>query len=133
MRNVAYRIVQADVIIFLDVPLRVCLYRIFKRALFGFGNIRDTSAPECPERFPDREFLTYVWNFNRKHKPVIQQLLQQYEAHDGLKTIVSREITPKLSILRSNFGGQTCEALCEVRSATANKDNFILKLLFPHN
>ena len=79
MRNLAYRIAKADVVIFLDVPLWVCLYRIFRRACTGFGTIRDTSAPGCPERFPDREFLSYVWNFNSRHRPVIEQLLHQYK------------------------------------------------------
>lgn len=79
MRNLAYRVAKADIIIFLDVPLRTCLYRIFKRAFTGFGTIRDTSAPGCPERLPNREFLTYVWNFNRKHKPLIRTILEQYK------------------------------------------------------
>ena len=79
MRNLAYRVERAEVIIFLDVPLWVCLYRIFQRAWTEFGTIRDTSAPGCPERFPDREFLAYVWNFNCKHKPVVEQLLRQYK------------------------------------------------------
>lgn len=87
MRNLPYRIAKADVVIFLDVPLRICLYRIFKRAFTGLGTIRDTSAPGCPERFPDREFVAYVWNFNRKHKPVIEALLEQYKGQKKIFVI----------------------------------------------
>lgn len=79
-----YRINQADVIIFLDVPLYICLYRIFKRALFNFGKVFFSSAPGCPEKFPDYEFLQYVWNFNKKQKPAVQELLQH---HKGQKKI----------------------------------------------
>jgi len=79
-----YRLKQAEVIIFLDVPLYVCLYRIFKRALLNFGKVVYSSAPGCPERMPDREFLRYVWNFNKKQKTEIEQLLRD---HNGKKKI----------------------------------------------
>ena len=74
-----YRINKADVIIFLDVPLYVCLYRIFKRAIFNFGKVRFSSAPGCEERWPDHEFLTYVWNFNKKQKPAVLDLFKKYQ------------------------------------------------------
>lgn len=78
-RNFAYRAAQADVIIFLDIPIWRCLYRIFKRAVTGYGKIRDTSATGCPERIPDREFLWYVLQFNRKHRPAIMALCERYK------------------------------------------------------
>ncbi len=74
-----YRAERADVIIFLDILLWLCLCRIFKRAITCFGQMGDSSAKGCPERMPDREFLSYVWNFNRKSKPVIKVLLQKYK------------------------------------------------------
>jgi len=85
-RHFDYRAEKADVIIFLDIPLWLCLYRIFKRAFTGYGTIRDSSAQGCPERMPDREFLSYVWSFNRKHKPIIQDLLEKHK--DQKKTFV---------------------------------------------
>ena len=75
----SYRLAKADVIIFLDVPLYICLYRIFKRAFLNFGKVFFSSALGCPERFPDREFLTYVWNFNSKQKPEVKALLKTYK------------------------------------------------------
>lgn len=96
MRNLAYRVAKADVIIFLDIPLRTCLYRIFKRAFTGFGAIRDTSAPGCHERFPDHEFLSYVWNFNRKHRPVIMKLLEQYKDQKKIFVIKSSKDIDKI-------------------------------------
>jgi adenylate kinase family enzyme len=79
-----HRIKQADIIIFLDIPLYVCLYRIFKRAFWNFGKVCFSSAPGCPERIPDYEFLKYVWNFNKKQKPEIEALLRH---HKGQKKI----------------------------------------------
>jgi adenylate kinase family enzyme len=89
-RHFDYRAEKADIIIFLDVSLWRCLYRIFKRACTGYGQLRDTSAPGCPERMPDREFISYVLSFNRKHKPMIQALCKQYQA------------TKKIFIVRNN-------------------------------
>lgn len=79
IRHLEYRIERADIIIFLDIPLYVCLYRIFKRAFTNFGKVFFSSAPGCPERFPDREFLTYVWHFNKRQKPEVREMLEWYE------------------------------------------------------
>ncbi len=78
-RHFEYRLQKADVIIFLDTPLYVCLYRIFKRAFFNFGKVFFSSAPGCVERWPDHEFLKYVWNFNKKQKPEVMALLEKYK------------------------------------------------------
>lgn len=79
VRHFDYRAEKANTIIFLDIPLWLCLYRIFKRAITCYGKIRDSSAKDCPERMPSREFLNYVWNFNRKHKPIVESLLEKYK------------------------------------------------------
>lgn len=79
VRHFDYRAEKADVIIFLDIPLWLCLYRIFKRAITCYGKVRDSSAKDCPERMPSWEFLSYVWNFNRKHKPIVESLLEKYK------------------------------------------------------
>lgn len=79
VRLFEYRAKQADVIIFLDIPLYVCLYRIFKRALLNFGKECFSSAPGCPERLPDWEFLKYVLCFNKKYKPEVEKLLHYYK------------------------------------------------------
>lgn len=70
-----YRLERATIIIFIDVPLYICLYRIFKRAFLNFDKVIFSSAPGYPERIPDKEFLTYVWNFHRKQKSYVQSLL----------------------------------------------------------
>jgi adenylate kinase family enzyme len=74
-----YRIQKADVIIFLDAPLYLCFYRIFKRAVTHFGKVYFSSAKGCPERGPSLKFLKYVWNFNSQKKPALEQLLQKYK------------------------------------------------------
>ena len=78
-RLLEYRIQKADIITFLDVPTYLCLYRIFKRAFICYGKVYFSSAPGCPERGPDREFLKYIWNFNTIKKPEIQTILNKYK------------------------------------------------------
>ena len=47
----------------------------WQRPTTSFGTVRASSAEGCPERIPDREFLRYVWNFNRKNKPEIEAIV----------------------------------------------------------
>jgi len=78
-RHFDYRTQKADVIIFLDIPFWLCLYRFFKRSITGYGQERDSSAKGCPERMPDWNILSYMWNFNKNRKPGIEVLLQKYK------------------------------------------------------
>lgn len=74
-----YRAAKADVIVFLDIPLYKCIYRIFKRSFFNYGKVRNTSPAGCPEKLPDIEFIKYVLSFNFKYKPVIKKELAKYK------------------------------------------------------
>lgn len=78
-RLFGHRIEKADIVIFLDIPTYRCLYRIFKRMFTHFGTVYFSSAQGCPERGPSLKFLTFVWNFNRERKPIIQDLLHKYK------------------------------------------------------
>lgn len=72
-----YRAEKADIIIFLDASLWLCLYRICKRALTCYGTIKKAAPKGCPERIPSWEFLSYIWNFNHKNKPMIESILEK--------------------------------------------------------
>ncbi len=74
-----YRAEKADIIIFLDYPTYLCLYRVFKRALTHFGKVFFSSAPGCYERYPDLTLLRYIWNFNSEKKPAIEALLKKFQ------------------------------------------------------
>lgn len=78
---------QADIIIFLDVSLYICLYRIFKRAFLNFGKVGFSSAAECPEKIPDWEFLKYVLFFNKRYKPEVKKILKYYEGQKKIFVI----------------------------------------------
>jgi adenylate kinase family enzyme len=69
------RIEACDTVIFLDFPPRICLWRLIKRVL----QYRDMSRPDmatgCQERF-NLKFLFWVYNYQKRTKPKIVELLQ---------------------------------------------------------
>lgn len=66
------RLEACDTVIYLDLPLRICLWRVLKRSLFR--QTRPDMADGCVERF-DLAFYRYVLNFPRDHRPRIEKLL----------------------------------------------------------
>ncbi len=78
LRLFHYRIRQADIVIFLDIPTYRCLYRVIKRALINYGKVRPTSAPGCHERGPDRKFLKFMLSFNATRKQYAVSLMDFY-------------------------------------------------------
>lgn len=65
------RVPRAQLVIWVRMPRWLCLWGICKRALFHFGRTRPDMAPGCLERVPDREFLTYIWTFEKRFAPMV--------------------------------------------------------------
>lgn len=80
LRVMEYRIQRADVIIFLDLPRYVCIWRIFKRTIQNYGKETPSSAKGCPERFNGEflKFLKWVWDFKNKYPAKIREILTRY-------------------------------------------------------
>jgi adenylate kinase family enzyme len=72
----ALRFNRADTIIWIDLPVRLCLWRAFARMLFSFGRTRADLSPGCPERF-DLAFYAYIWNWNRVTRPKMARALAE--------------------------------------------------------
>lgn len=73
------RMPRADTVIFLDQPTWRCLWRVLKRTIRFYGEVRPGSAPGCRERF-DAHFLGYVWRYNDTRRPGILKTLSEQEA-----------------------------------------------------
>jgi adenylate kinase family enzyme len=58
------RLERADTVVYLDYPIRLCLWRALRRAWRYRGASRPDMAPGCPERF-DPAFLLYILTFRR--------------------------------------------------------------------
>lgn len=71
------RMRACDTVVFLDIPRRICLYRILKRAVVYSGKTRPDMAEGCNERF-DWEFVQWVWNYPNRARPRIQSLLERF-------------------------------------------------------
>lgn len=78
-RTLAERLKRADTVFFLAYSRSRCLWQIFRRLREFRGRTRPDLADGCPERI-DREFLRFVWGFNRRVLPEIRQLLEQRPA-----------------------------------------------------
>jgi len=67
---------RADTIIWIELPIRLCLWRAFARMLFSFGRTRADLSPGCPERF-DLGFYAYIWNWNRVTRPKMARAIAE--------------------------------------------------------
>ncbi|MET7243428.1 AAA family ATPase [Methylobacterium sp. EM32] len=65
------RLPRTDLAIWLRLPRLTCLTGVIRRGFVHRGRTRPDMAPGCPERLPDRDFLSYVWNFERDTVPAI--------------------------------------------------------------
>jgi adenylate kinase family enzyme len=76
---------RADMIILLDVPRRICLWRALWRTLrLGFRT-RPEMPPHCPEIKILPQLLRVIWEFPRATKP---ELLEKMEQARGRAHIV---------------------------------------------
>ncbi|PAX08528.1 adenylate kinase [Sphingomonas lenta] len=66
--GLARRAARADVIIWLDLPTGLCVWRVLKRVALARGRVRSDMGPGCPERL-DWTFLHYVATFRRVQRP----------------------------------------------------------------
>lgn len=72
------RLTAADTIVWLDFKRYICLWRVFQRYLQYQGKVRPDMAAGCAERW-NWEFMQYVWNFPKLHRPKIVDKLTEYQ------------------------------------------------------
>jgi adenylate kinase family enzyme len=72
------RIPRADTIVWLHRSRAVCYWRIFRRVMAGYGQVRPDMAPGCPERF-DWEFIRHIWRFPRLYRPRMVAALNRHQ------------------------------------------------------
>lgn len=72
------RLPHADLVLWVRVPRRVALWGLAKRVARNYGRVRFGMAKGCPERLPDLEFLSYIWNFERRYTP---RFIEEIDRH----------------------------------------------------
>jgi adenylate kinase family enzyme len=78
-RHLPERIEHCDAVIFLDMPRSVCLWHVIKRSIFNHGQVMQGNPHGCEQNIFSLkfvEFLSWIWNFNKKHRATILQTLQ---------------------------------------------------------
>lgn len=102
-RTLEYRFLAADCIIFLDIPQRICLWRVIKRAIKYFGIVRPSAAVGCSEKL-DLEFLKWIWSFPKKSRRYILNLIEEYQDDKQIHVINSTKNEQKvINQILSNF------------------------------
>lgn len=99
------RLAACDTVVFLDLPRAVCVWRVLKRALKYRGGSRPDMAEGCREKL-NLEFLLWIWNYPKRTRPKIVELL---ERHSEDKRIVRLHSDAQVERF---FGGLSvaCEA-----------------------
>lgn len=69
---------RADTVIYLDFPIRLCLWRLVKRIISNRGQSRPDMPEGCPERF-DPAFFWYVMNWNTGPRVRTEAMLAGYK------------------------------------------------------
>ena len=85
------RVPRADLIIWLRLPRLTALLGVSRRVLKNYGKVRVAMADGCPEPFPDIEFLSYIWNFERKSAPAFVAQIDRYGPNVPVTVLRSRK------------------------------------------
>lgn len=78
---------NADTIIYLELPLFVCLYRIFKRWLLHIGKTRPDMGKGCKEKL-DYKFLKFICTTYYPRKKKMKSRLQAFIGMGPQKNII---------------------------------------------
>lgn len=82
------RFARADTVIWIELPIWLCLWRAFARMALAFGVSRPDLAPGCPERF-DLAFYGYILAWNRRIRPKMARALATHAPRARLIRLAS--------------------------------------------
>lgn len=89
-RTLDIRIERADVIVFLDMPRWLCMYRIVKRRIQYHGRTRPDLNKDCPEKL-DIGFLKWVWDYRKRNRVKTLEKLKQVKQHQKVVIIRNKK------------------------------------------
>ncbi len=78
---------HADTIIYLELPLLVCLYRVFKRWILNRGQVRPDMGKGCREKI-DYQFLKFICTTYYPRKKRMKSKLQSFKEKDSQKSVI---------------------------------------------
>lgn len=95
MRWLESRFAAADIIIFLDIPRRVCFWRVIKRMIINYGKDIPGNPQDCPQQL-SWEFLKWIWTFNSRYRTMLLHMLTEQEQHKSIYILQTSEDLTKL-------------------------------------
>ncbi|WP_119256290.1 AAA family ATPase [Shinella zoogloeoides] len=89
------RLPRTHLVLWLRPPRYMSLYGVISRWLRYRGRSRPEMADDCPEKI-DREFLAYVWNFEKTESPEIEENLAAFGPEVPVCVLKSRRENNRL-------------------------------------
>lgn len=78
---------HADTIIYLELPLHICLYRILKRWTMNIGKTRIDMGEGCQEKI-DWPFTKFIWTTYHPRKENMTRKFEEFKANAPNKTVI---------------------------------------------
>jgi adenylate kinase family enzyme len=75
-QSYAHRMSRADMLIVLDPPFMLRVWRVFKRTLRDYGRSRPDLPEDCPEQF-SAEFWKWIWDTRHTARAKNLKLVEQ--------------------------------------------------------
>lgn len=94
------RVEHADTIIYLELPLYVCLSRVVKRWLMNIGKTRPDMPEGCPEKL-DWPFIKFIYT---TYYPRKKKMVERFEKYGQDKTVITLKSKKEISMFLKNFG-----------------------------
>ncbi|WP_335872667.1 topology modulation protein [Bacillus sp. 2205SS5-2] len=81
------RIPHADTIIYLELPLYLCLFRVIKRYFTNIGQNRPDMGDGCTEKL-DWAFLKFIYTTYHPRKEKMEELFQKFLEGDPKRRVI---------------------------------------------
>lgn len=78
---------KADTVIYLELPLYICLYRVVKRWLMNLGKTRPDMGEGCKEKI-DWAFIKFIYSTYYPRRKKMEKRFQSFQEEDHKKIIV---------------------------------------------
>ncbi|WP_369903210.1 topology modulation protein [Bacillus manliponensis] len=100
------RTTYADTIIYLQLPLHICLYRVFKRFVMNIGRTRSDLGGGCKEKL-DWPFLKIIWTTYYPRRENMPQKLANFRASNPNKTVIILKNKQEIASYLGNIKNKT--------------------------
>ena len=99
------RLARADMLVWLDRPVALRLWRVLRRAVTGLGRTRPDMADGCPEKLSTLpEFIIYIWTTRKSARAKIAGLAAS--ARPGCRVVRLRSDEEVAAFLAAFPGGK---------------------------